>query len=61
MKMKLAELKLLCSELKLNVRGRVKAPYQEALCSWVDERGAGASVLQAPQAGLKVWHGTLTC
>jgi hypothetical protein len=52
-KMKLAELKLMCHELGLRVPGRTKAPYQDALRAWLEERGDSA-VVQVPQAALKV-------
>jgi hypothetical protein len=55
-KMKLPELKLTCSELKLDVRGskKAKAPFQEALFAWIEQQGTGAEVLQPPQVELKV-------
>jgi hypothetical protein len=53
--MKYAELKLMCSELQLDVRGRAKAPFQAALYAWIDEHGTAAGVVQPAQAALKVW------
>ena len=53
-KMKLAELKLTCRDLGLEVTGRRKAPYQEALRAFVEERGETAEVLQGPQTAVKV-------
>lgn len=51
--MKMAELKLTCTNLQLNVRGRAKAPFQAALLAWIDSRGPDAAV-QPPEAALKV-------
>jgi hypothetical protein len=52
-KMKMAELKLTCTNLQLTVRGRAKAPFQAALLAWIDEHGADAAV-QPPEVALKV-------
>ena len=55
--MKMAELKLTCTNLQLTVRGRAKAPFQAALLAWINEHGADAAV-QPPEAALKVCTST---
>lgn len=54
--MKLPDLKLNCSELKLTVEGskKEKVSFQKALLDWLERQGAGAEVLQPLQVVLKV-------
>lgn len=50
--MKLAELQQQCRELGLEVTGRRKAPYQEALNKWLEQHGSASA--DVPQIAIKV-------